>query len=201
MDKTRHTLTKDPYHALFDYYYRAIVPYSQTRDIDAIRKLGTPVSGVRQIDQSTEKEMIVTMCCIAQMAEHYQNGVQVIIPDKNDVKTIYEVITAHLVRWRDQLRLGINIGDSPISDLILLDEFANTIYGVRKQDIYEPDSVHSQLALHLKQTSPINSFNFFKSNVSYENGVTRINATDDTIPDRDSLSAYFKSVLSSFGRV
>ncbi len=146
------------------------------------------------------------MMTISQMADYFKEGVPIRIPSESDVKEIYEHISEHIYAWKFRLERGINIGDAPIDDLITLDQFANTVYSHAKYH-FTPDMFGGAFAKHMSGIQRVNASNFFNASAlknlnipTSVDGVTRINAIEDEIPDRESLSDLFKERLINLRR-
>lgn len=193
---------------LWDYLYHVKMPYQQTRSVDDIRRTGTNVTGVREIDSDIHRQWFSTMISIAQMADYFKEGVPIRVTHESDVQEIYKAISEHIMAWKARLERGINIGDAPIEDLVLLDNFANTIYAHAKYH-FTKDEANALIAQHLNTVQRINASNFFSPNVlanikspDTKDGITRINADpEDAIPERDSLSEFFKTRLINLRRM
>lgn len=196
---------------IWEWYYKARLPYLASRTIDDIKKHGTRVSGNKEIDKEIGSQMIDTQLTIAQMVEYYKEDVPVMICRQSDIVEIYESISAHIHAWRERLDRGINIGDAPIDDLIMMDKFANSVYSHAKYQFTTQD-VQSFFAKHMQGVQQVNAHNFFnnttlnKLNGTHTNvntdkdGITRINGSDEDIPERDSLTEFFKNRLITLRR-
>jgi len=192
---------------LWDYLYKVRVPYIQSRHIGDIREHGVRVSGIKEVDKDIINQWFTTMLPISTMAEYYKEGVAIRICSTKDVKEIYESISAHIHAWKTRLERGINIGDAPIDDLILLDKFANSIYEHAKYQ-FTQETVDSIMTQQLSKLQRITAQNFFNTksmlnpNASSD-GITRINADDPdkpNYPERDELGEFFKTRLINLRR-
>jgi hypothetical protein len=190
---------------IWTHLYRVRLPYLKSRTISDIKEKGVVLSGVPEIDRDIRNQWMVTMLSIAQMLEYYKEDVPLRVTSGSDVKEIYQHISDYIYAWKQRLERGINIGDAPIDDLIMLDRFANTVYEHAKYQ-FTPDIIESIFAKQLGQVQKLNATNFFNNQnmrdtgfSTDENGVTRIKP-DQEIPDRDSLSDFFKSRLITFRR-
>lgn len=186
---------------IWDYYYLASFPDLASRSFDDIRTFGVRVSGIKAIDDDAHNRWTTTMLTIDQMVEYYRQDVPIRICNYSDTKEIYGHISKHLQAWKTQLENGINIGEAPIEDLILLDTFANTVYEHAKYE-FTTDYIETALANRLSGLQRINVQNFFTkrgwANVQSD-GVLRINGTDEDKPaDRDPLGEFFKTRLINF---
>ena len=68
------------------------------------------------------------MIPIVKMIDYYQKGASVYIVNQGDTKRIYEYIANHLQAWKYKLQTSMYIGNAPLDDLRLMDEFARSIY-------------------------------------------------------------------------
>lgn len=194
---------------IWDYLFKVRVPYLQSRSIDDIRKHGVALSGVAEIDNDIHNQWQTTMISIAKMVTFYREGVPIRVSAESDVKLIYEHISNHIHAWKTRLENGINIGDAPIDDLIMMDQFASTIYEHAKYQ-FTPEIVNSLLAQHMTSVQRVNAHNFFSSSVMSklnnpdhdgQEGITMINGEgEDAYPERDTLSEFFKNRLVNLRR-
>lgn len=193
---------------IWDYYYKVKIPYQQSRSMQDIRAHGTNVCGIKEIDASASSEYYTTMITPAQMAEYFREGVPIRVCRYSDTEEIYEAISMHIHAWKNKLEKGINIGDAPIDDLILLDRFANVVYDKAKYQ-FTPEILDSILGKGLSDTLRINVHNFFNNNTFQQipgtttngNGVTTINGIqEDEIPERESLGDFFKTRIINMRR-
>lgn len=188
---------------LWEYYYRVRMPYMQTRTVQDIREKGTVVSGIPSYDRDIPNQLVVMMLTISQMADYFKEDVPIRVCSEADVKTIYEDISQHIHAWKARLERGINIGDAPVDDLILLDRFANSIYEHAKYQ-FTPEMAQSMFAQHLGSVQRINVSNFFNKPPAKfaakpgEEDIVRINANPE--PERDSLGEFFKASLINLRR-
>jgi len=113
---------------IFNNLYRASVMYRDTLSPDYIRIFGMPTVGDPVFDRQMSTEQIDTWLTIDQMVEYFRKGVVVSLLDHQDSKRIYDIVEQYLRAWKQDLEVGINIGDAPIKDLIDLDRFANTVF-------------------------------------------------------------------------
>lgn len=193
---------------IWDYLYLARVPYLQSTSIEYLKRYGSYTTGDREIDRELSNQWITTMININQMVEYFREGVQIKIVNYNDTKEIYAHISEHLAAWNERLLKGINIGNAPIEDLILMDEFANAVYAHAKYQ-FTRETVNSIVARRLSEVGRFNGSNFFKTPLPTKkdnqqidpDGTIRINADDPNAPpERESLSDFLKDRLVGFKR-
>lgn len=190
---------------LWDYLFKVRMPYLQTRSLSDIRNTGVVVTGIREIDNDIPNQEMTTMLSISQMAEYFKEGVRIKVVNHGDVKTIYEYISQHIHTWKARLERGVNIGNAPVEDLILLDEFANTIYEHAKYQ-FTPEIANSLIGQHFANLNRANVNKFFVGRtVPALNGPVEHpsnNSAEDAkkYPERDSIGEFFKNRLVNLRR-
>ncbi len=173
----------------------------KSMSVDYVRYFGMPASGDSFIDKQTANEMVTRMITINAMVDFFQKGVPVAVVNREDTKTIYELISKHLNAWRDQLANGLNNRNAPLDDLMALDLFASSVYAHAKYCFPEhtPDCA---LARRLASIGTMNKGNMFKP---IAQKVTVISASNNNAeetkaperPDRVSMAEIFASHASS----
>lgn len=175
---------------LWEHLFKCRIPNLQTMSPEYIKQVGIFKTGDPGIDREIANQWITTMLSIAKMTEYFSEGVPIKVVKYEDVKTIYTYISRHLDAWKDQIQNGMNIGDAPIEDLILLDQFANTVYDRAKYQ-FTKDTVNSLLGQHIQNMFKINKSNILR--------MPRANSgedpKEDKFPQRESLSEMFKDRL------
>lgn len=190
---------------IWEYYYLVRVPELAATSVEYLKTYGSYITGDKGVDQALTNQWMTRQMTINQMIDLYREGVQIKIVKESDVKEIYETIALHLEGWRSQLERGINIGDAPIEDLIAMDDFASAVYEFARHHLTR-DTVNSIMAQRMASTARLNPANFFNKPTTpgvetSENGVSRINAIEEnTTPERDSLGAFLKERLITFGK-
>lgn len=114
---------------IFNNLYMASVKYRDTLSPDYIRLFGMPTVGDAHFDRQMATEQIDSYLTINQMVEYFKKGVTVSLTNHGDSKAIYDIVEQYLRAWKQDLEVGINIGDAPIKDLVDLDRFANVVHG------------------------------------------------------------------------
>lgn len=101
-------------------YYRYSKEYNQ--------KVGHLSTGSRQEDQRAMNEYVNIGGSIADILKLYEQGADIKFQNaREDLVTIYEVITAHLSFWADYVNNDPNVKDAPLESLYLMSDFAKTI--------------------------------------------------------------------------
>ncbi len=173
--------------------YQVQIPYIQMLTIEELEEYGMPNSGDPLYDYGTANEMRQVMIPISEMVKYYHRGAQVYVCNPADCKRIYERISAHLIAWKAKLEKSLNIGDAPLEDLKLMDQFANAVYEHAKYQ-FTDDTISSLLsrsmdARHHNLTSLINSLEVPHSP---NKNVQQEESAEDKYPQRESLAKFFE---------
>lgn len=168
---------------IFDRLYMVRIPEYAARSVEYMRIYGTYVTGIPEIDRAAPNNWLTTYLSIAKMAEHYKEGVTVAIVKYDDLKTIYDSITQHLSAWKHHIQTTINLTPPPIEDLIVLDEFAATVFQFAKNTMSN-EAIQSLFAQSLEEMAVVKHSDFLKPYMP-------ITATDPTKPLRNINSLGF----------
>jgi hypothetical protein len=181
---------------LWNHLYRVRVPYLQSRTIEDIQEKGTVISGITEYDRDIQNQWMTTYLSISQMADYFKEGVPIRVCNVQDTKDIYESISLHISAWKSQLEKGMNIGDAPIEDLVLLDKLANTVYAEAKYQIAANVS-NDIVAQQFQALQSVGINNFFRNNNT--NPLNNTGSPDKEAHeiDRESLGDFFKSRIIS----
>ena len=203
MNSLRHDPDYDTTIKIWDYLYRVRLPYIQSRSIDDLKKYGVALTGVSEIDKDIKNQLITVMLPISQMVEYFKEGTSVRICSQSDVKEIYDSISDHIMAWKDRLSNGLNLGNSPIEDLIAMDQFAHAVYEHAKYHFTQAD-INTYAVKHFNNIQPINASNFFSKPLynsvdQSQPGVIKINS-EETLPERNSLADFFQNRLVGMRR-
>lgn len=181
-----------------DYYiwepvFRCKIPQLQSTSTTYLKIFGSPTTGHPEIDKELNNQELTTFLTIAKMVEYYKKGVPVKVVQYKDTKTIYEYIENHIRAWKNRIEKGINIGGAPVEDLILMDQFATSVYQ-HARHLIDQEEIDSFLIKSMNSVQSINRFNIIKQPV-VEGEVTKINAQEDEpqFPQRDSFADVFKN--------
>lgn len=128
--------------------FEVSIAYKDTCSPEYLRLFGMPTVGDPTIDATMHNQLCHRYVTINQMVEYFKKGIAVRVVNHADTKRIYELITNYLLAWKENLQTGINIGDAPIDDLILLDRFANVVYQHAVQH-FTPEFLNSRLMQQL----------------------------------------------------
>lgn len=121
------TISSDVY--IFERTFLVRTTHAATLDPIEVEMFGIVSTGVKNYDPPIERP---TTCylSIAKMATIFDKGHPIALINKADVKRVYEYIQYHLESWMSVLANGINAIEAPFDDLLILDRFASSVYGV-----------------------------------------------------------------------
>lgn len=200
-------VSKDSSTYIFDYLYSCRVPLHATLTENEMRIFGYVHTGNQDIDGGTREQLVTVMWPISKMATAFGQGDTVRLVRYGDAKEIYEHVERHLHAWKNKLEVAIHIGSAPLKDLILLDEFANSVYEHAKFN-FTNQYVESLMMRDLTAISAINRSNLFKNRKqkptldkkisSSDQNHIKINA-DENKPntiEREMLGDVFKSKIA-----
>ena len=189
---------RDTSYYIFNEKYRCTVPYIDMRSSDHIKMFGMPSTGIKEIDREAASERIDTYLSINQMIEYFKRGALVGVRKVSDTKAIYERITDHLNAWKLQLKNGLNNGDAPIDDLILMDKFANSVYAHAKYQ-FTSEIIESLLLRQMNNIMPFNRDSLINNmqesrlrKENRDNPIEKEEVKDDKAP-RASLEDFFST--------
>lgn len=198
MDPSRITDT-----AIWENYYRVRMNYLHSRPMEHLKKYGTRISGIEEIDKQLDRQMIETEMTIDMMFEKWRSGVTIHVVNYDDTAEIYKIIQAHLVTWAEYLTHGVNVGDAPLKDLMELDKFAAVVYD-KAVSVFSAEEQNMALAHNFMNVQSINFFNVLKrrhtdiSTKVSDTGVevVRIEKEDKKLPERNSMKDIFNAEIN-----
>lgn len=113
---------------IWENIYYCSVRYKDSVSIDELKTFGMPTVGDAGIDHDIHNQPLYVAITINDMVEYFRKGITVTLRNNNDAERIYNVVNRYLLAWKEQIENGVNIGDAPYDDLLLLDEFAKVLY-------------------------------------------------------------------------
>lgn len=113
---------------IFNRRYMCMVNQMDTTSKEYLKLFGSPTTGDPNIDREMANQWITTYMTIAEMASLYKENKAVRILKNSDCEDIYKSVEYHLSRWANTTKSSINSAAAPIEDLMVLDQFATTIY-------------------------------------------------------------------------
>ncbi len=173
---------------IFEILFRVRVPQLQTTSATYLKIFGAPTTGHNGYDRDLMNQLIDTAIPISKMVEYFGKGIPVRIVRQDDTKLIYDYIEKHLLAWRRQLEHGLNIGNAPVDDLILMDQFANSVYEHAKYN-FTKEIADSLFVRQLSGISGgINRNNFLSPLVNPNEEPNK----EEELPSRQGMSEIFK---------
>jgi hypothetical protein len=119
---------RDTRYYLWEKKFLCNLRYGDTFTIDRLKSQGIYTSG----DQATDRAMMNTQTrfwlSINQMVDYFQQGIIVGVVERADTAKIYEYISNHIDAFRREIAMAFDLNDIPLDDLVILDEFATTVY-------------------------------------------------------------------------
>ncbi len=170
---------------IFKELYLCRIPNYKTMSVDYLKMFGTPTTFNDDIDRELSKELIKVMIPISQMIEYFKEGIVVRVVNEKDTLAIYEAISLHLYYWKEHLTKGLNTGNAPMEDLILMDQFANAVYPYASSN-YVGSQVESIFKRKTKNSLMNQSSILNKLNKKIEN------KDAPETPERLSMADFFK---------
>lgn len=118
---------RDTRYPLWFVKYHVRVPHIQMLSIAEIED-GLPTSGDEHHDHASRWEPRHLLLPVHRLAELWGSGANIHFVNSKDTLQIYNDVSSHLVAWKNHIQNEVNYGEVPADDLLLLDQFANSIY-------------------------------------------------------------------------
>ena len=113
---------------IWETLYRVEVPTVGSKSPKELTTFGVHYTGIKSIDEDHRKSWYFRYASIDHMVEMFREGIPISVPNPKDVRAIYQAIAAHIDAWEEEIRYNYRLVKAPIDDLILLDQFADSIY-------------------------------------------------------------------------
>jgi len=157
---------------IWTWRYKCRIPVFHSRTVEDVRRNGVIVTGDKKLDQDLKDDWLSRYMTINDMIEFFKRDVPVRVINVKDTKDIYDTIQTHLMQWLENIRVGMNVRDAPIDDLLNMDRFAALVYPYAKH-FFTPETLQSELARSMSDVQRVNMTNFF-SNI---NGLSALSTT------------------------
>jgi hypothetical protein len=183
---------RDTRYYLWEKKFLCNVRYGDTFSVDRLKTQGIYTSGDPATDRAMMNSQNRFWLSINQMVEYYQQGVTVGVVNRADTATIYEYISNHINAFRREITMSFTLHDIPLDDLILLDEFATTVYEHAKHQ-FTKEVAHDLIARRMDALVGFTLDNVLgeEKTAAVTNPVTGEEEEDDGYAKRDSLRDYF----------
>lgn len=136
---------KDTVVEVFDITYWVSVKAIEARSEEDILTRGIVLNRIDDIDEMNRQDVITKQCSINDMAEYYKKYVTIKILNVSDTENIYIAAQEHVRRWVSYLKNNFFGKSPPIDDLILLNNFAGSIYQYAKFYVYKDDPRYADI--------------------------------------------------------
>lgn len=123
---------------LNNYKFSFSIPALHFYSAEYQKEFGVTSSGDKGIDRMMMNSMVGTRDTIMEMARLYDKDVTIQLDDPKDAVKIYEIVKEHLNNWNHAAKTEHNLGDIPMNDLRILDEYAMSIQAIARR--YKPDA-------------------------------------------------------------
>lgn len=117
---------------LFHTYFIVRIPYSFANEVRQMVE-GTPQFQNQQQAEVQAEEMIARQHTIPELAELSSRGCRIIIDDPMKSVDMYKLLNEYLQDWKYRTQNSINVGQVPINDLEILDNFAQVLYQISRR--------------------------------------------------------------------
>lgn len=119
IDSVRKHIFNSTYLYAIPGYYRYSKEYNE--------KVGHLSTGSKKGDEDALTEYVNIGGSIDDILKLYGKGADVLMQNKEDIVTIYEVLIAHLGFWQRHINNDPNVKDAPLQSLYLMSDYCKTI--------------------------------------------------------------------------
>lgn len=118
-----------PVDEMFDRYFYVQFSYFHSRTTEQLRRNGMRSSGIPELDERQERQLVESYLSVDGIFEHFRKGVNVRVMNYADTAEIYRIVHSHLTVWRSYLSGAIHpVKQELLEELIELDRFATVVY-------------------------------------------------------------------------
>lgn len=187
--------------AIFFKSYRILIAARYVRSIEEQRMQGDLGTGDRRMDEVLGDTKMPVYVTINDMVEYFREGIDFVLTGENDSKSIYEAIVAHTGTWRKQLRHVMNVGNAPLEDLILMEQFAAKFYAYAKFE-YEKrpkfEAATGTLAAFLYSGSVVRGSTIVDGQIASSN-IDRDNVDVKTLTHEPNIDIFRQALVDNMG--
>lgn len=133
---------------IWDNLYTVYIPDQVTLDPEYIKRFGIYITQNKQIDKILENNFILVKIPISKILEYFDMGIEIQIPNREDMITMHKHIELYLGEWKEYIRTSVHgrIDAQNNKDLIsCLEKLSKHIYEKAK-----PKEVIDNLFLNKK---------------------------------------------------
>lgn len=163
---------------------------SKSKSFEYIKLFGTPTTGDPSVDNALRNQRIDSFLTINEMIELYKMGVTIGVKKYADCKVIYTYIEQHLLAWKNKLENGFNVKDAPFDDLIVMNEFATTVWKYTRHILSQEDITQlGGLAYEMRKRNLVNV-----RDVIQKAGLPKPEKKEEKqLPQREGYASFFKT--------
>lgn len=93
---------------IWDNLYTVLIPDQITLNPEYIRRFGVYITQNKQIDKMLENNLIMVKIPIIQILDYYDRGIEVQIPNREDMITIHKHIELYLAEWKEYIQTSVH---------------------------------------------------------------------------------------------
>ena len=190
---------RDTRYYLWEKKFLCNLRYGDTFSIERLKTQGIYTSGDPATDRAVMNSQNKFWLSINQMVEYFQQGITVGVVNREDTAKIYEYITNHINAFRKEISMAFNLDGLPLDDLIILDEFATTVYEHAKHQ-FTKEVAHDLIARRMDALvgfTPDSILGEERQTAVVTPTATAEEEEDDGYPKRDGLRDYFVGLSRS----
>jgi hypothetical protein len=138
---------------LFNKLFLCRIPQLATRTVDDLKEFGVFSTGDAIVDREMAKDWVSRWLSIAQMEHIFTKGFPIKVVNYGDTKKIYELISAHLLTWREFFETAENnrVPAETVDELVNLDKLASEVYKPAKH-LFTEEIAQSLFSQALRRT-------------------------------------------------
>ena len=180
-------MSVDTLPGIWDHYYEIRIPAihaASEYELQVKHAMGS--TGNRLLDEQIKTEWRYLHRTISDMVDLFKKGIPIVLVNYKDSEAIYCSIQAHIEAMAQAVKNQINIRKIPYEDLIAMDEFAHTVYnyaGSLVEDSFRRNAITGLF--------DIGQTNMFANDL--------FKGEDEEVPERNSMSDYFKEMAVQSG--
>lgn len=88
--------------------YSVYIPEQITMDPEHIRRYGTYITQSKKVDEMLKTNLTMVKIPISKILEYYDQGIEVQIPNREDMITMHKHIELYLGEWKEYIRSSIH---------------------------------------------------------------------------------------------
>ena len=173
----------------------------QLRHIDTVSQeeieyFGTPTCGIPEYDRRAMQTLVHRLLTPIQMMEFYKDNKIVRLVNTQDALFIYNHLDLHMKKWRQQIESGVNNRNAPVEDLLIMDQFAKSLYPYASR--YFPRGTAEEVQTQFDRTLTGGVITIRREDiVGVEEDITTVNKIDKSAEQRAQQHTSMADVFAS----